>query len=151
MPTFLDQRTSQGARAGTVSTDPAADYIGGIGLIVNSATNIRTDLQATIGILQPISLTGSSLTLFIERTTVANLTTPGAGTEVFRQTFGIPSVTIATPFTFSLSAADIAPAATDPDAPGQLTYALFATTDAEGIFAPTYNGLQNFNGAAAAD
>jgi hypothetical protein len=151
MPTFLDVRTSQGTKAGVVSTTPLADYVAGIGLIVNTATNIRVDLEATVGVLQPISLTGSSITLTVERTTVAGLTTPGAGTPVFTQTFGIPPIAIITPFTFSLSAADIVPAATDPGAPGQLTYALFASTAAAGLLAPTYNGLQNLIGTAAGD
>jgi hypothetical protein len=152
MPAFLDIRTSQGTRSGAVSTVIAApDYVAGIGLQIDNATNIRVDLEATIGVISIGSIPDdivllNSITVTIVRTTIANITNFALGVPVFTQTFGIPNITVLTPFTFSVSAADFNPPIADL---GQITYALFVSSTTEVI--PTiYNGAQNLIGMAAA-
>lgn len=142
MATFLDLRTSQGSRAGAVSTTAAApDYVAGIGLNVGTAASVRVDLEATLGIINTTT-GGSNLTVTIRRyTNPGDITNFALGVPVYTQTFNKPSVFV--PDAFSLSAADIAPGSPT----GLLAYGLFVSVDAG--HGTNYQGLQNLIGAAA--
>jgi hypothetical protein len=141
MPTFLDLRTAQGTRATAVSvTALAPDYVAGIGLQVNSATNIRVDLEATIGVTSAVA--NNILTISILRYTDPTLiTTFASGTVAYTQSFQIPAAGLAD--AVSLSAADIVASA---PAGGILAYAIYVSATG----AATYQGLQNLIGTAAA-
>ncbi|MGE5581737.1 MAG: hypothetical protein ACM3X9_04280 [Bacillota bacterium] len=72
MTIFLDYRSSVNASTfipppglGTLVPSAASSFIGGIGLIVGTATNVRADLWATVGLLATTPVT--NVRLFIVR------------------------------------------------------------------------------------
>ena len=146
MPTFLDLRTSQFApAAGTnLSTNPAAPtFLGGIGLIVGDATNIRVDLNATVS-----AATGSAATVTIlvaRNLPAATISTFNPGNLLYSST---ETFTGNQEKTIGVNIADFHPPAS-PTEPGQVNYALFAYSSA----ANTAVGgrIQTLVGVAAAD
>ena len=143
MSIFLDLRTSQGTRSGAVSnTATSPDYVAGIGLQVDTGTDIRVDLEATFGV--KAGSDDTTFTATVNRyTDAANITTFSLGTPVFTQKFLLEQSGDTS--AFSLSAADIV--ATAP-ASKQLSYALYISADKSGS---TYQGQQNLIGTANAD
>jgi hypothetical protein len=139
MAVLLDLRTSQGPKTGPVSTVAITpDYIAGIGLFVDSAPNIRVDLEASVGVSSIIS---NALVLSVVRHTLpGDLGNFGSGIPVYSQTFNIPTIVTAT--TFSLSAADYLPPT---PGTGLLVYGLYASATFTGT---TYQGTQNLIGTA---
>lgn len=121
MPTFLDLRTSQFAPGGTLSTNPAAPtFLGGIGLVVGDATNIRVDLNATVNVSA-----GSAATITIlvcRNLPAATISTFNPGNVIYTTTESVPA--------------------------GQVNYALFAYSSAADT--SLADRVQTLNGIAAA-
>jgi hypothetical protein len=145
MPTFLDLRTSQFApAAGTNLSNNAAapTFLGGIGLIVGSATNIRVDLNATVSVQSPGTAT---VTILIARNIpAATISTFNAGNVIYSTTetvFGGEQETV------GVNAADFNPT-TSPTEPGQINYSLFAYSSATDTLVG--GRVQTLNGVAAA-
>ena len=137
---FLDQRTSQGPKNTPVSTVAAApDYIAGIGLIVGSATNIRVDINASVGVS---SGNNTFILSVVRQNSPSDIGIFSAGTVIFSQSFVLTTPITVSPETFSLSAADLPPT----PASGQLTYGLYASASAASA---VYQGTQNLIGKAA--
>jgi hypothetical protein len=135
----LDLRTCQGEKTGTVTTTTATpDYLCGIGLATGNVSNIRVDLEASVGVSSTVN---NSLVISVVRhINPGDFGNFSSGAVVYSQTFGIPAIITAT--TFSLSAADLP----NPPASEQLNYALYVSASLTGT---SYQGTQNLNGCAA--
>jgi hypothetical protein len=144
MATFLDLRTSQGNRSGLTVGTTAPDYVAGIGLQVNNATNIRVDLEATVPITSAAATGATSITISIRRYTDPSIINdPAQGVQVYSQAFPITQATSAV---FSLSAADI----TTASATGILAYGLFVLANGTaGSTTYSASGIINLIGNAA--
>ncbi len=143
MPTFLDLRTSQFAPGGTLSTNPAAPtFLGGIGLVVGDATNIRVDLNATVNVSA-----GSAATITIlvcRNLPAATISTFNPGNVIYTTTESVPAGQAET---IGINVADFQPT-TSPTEPGQVNYALFAYSSAADT--SLADRVQTLNGIAAA-
>jgi len=144
MPTFLDLRISQFAPAGPfLSTNPAAPtFLGGIGLIVGDATNIRVDLNATVNVATD---TAATITILIARNLpAATIDTFNAANVIYTTTQSIP---LGQDETIGVNIADFQPT-TSPTEPGQINYSLFAYSSAGDTL--ILDRIQTLNGIAAA-
>ena len=140
MSTFLDLRTSQGPNATVMSTNAAApSYIAGIGLIVGSATGIRTQLVGEIGVIS--TLNPLVQYAIVRQSSPAAIGTFEAANVIFTQIRQFSS--IITGSSVSISSNDLNPT----PVAGQLTYGLYASAST----ATTFQGTQSLSGVAASN
>jgi hypothetical protein len=137
---FLDLRTCQGTKTGSVTTVPTTpDLICGIGLVTGTVGNLRVKLEASVGVSSTIN---NSLVISVVRhINPGDFGNFGSGTVVYSQTFGFCLCLTVSTTTFSLCAADL----TSAPASGQLNYALYASAEFAGT---SYQGTQNLIGIA---
>lgn len=144
MATFLDYRasinsTSVGSPNTTLSTSAASPtYIGSIGLIIESASNIRVELQGFLGLT---AVTVPAGVVFIILRNPPNPTIAVGGTNIFTANHVLETTNIKT---IALNAADLN-ATAGATTPGQITYSLFAYTTGATV---TRSGPENFEGLA---
>lgn len=146
MPIFLDLRTSQFApTAGTVLSNAAftPTFLGGIGLIVGDATNIRVDLNATVNVAGGAA--PATITILIARNLpAAAISTFNAANVIYTTTETLPAAEVET---IGINIADFQPT-TSPTEPGQVNYALFVSANQPDIVIG--GRIQTLNGIAVA-
>jgi hypothetical protein len=148
MSTFLDLRTSQGIRTGAVSTNGATpDYVAGLGLQVDAGTNVRVELNGTIGVFITDIIIGQLTFIVKQYTDPAQIGNFGEGVEVFRQTAALTPPIANLRDIVSFSAADIVTLAPPT---GILAYALFVFVQGAAPGVISYQGQQNLTAVATA-